>query len=67
MRNERGQEEVVVWCYDTTANKVQRLILVIADMIEDGRTEDKGRGLIQEQEQLMVLGYSGCVMYYQKR
>ncbi len=50
MRNERGQEEVVVWCYDTTANKVQRLILVIADMIEDGRTEDKGRGLIQEQE-----------------
>ena len=66
MRNERGQEEVVVWCYDTTANKVQRLIL-IADMIEDDRTEDKGRGLIQEQEQLMVLGYSGCVMYYQKR
>jgi hypothetical protein len=67
VRNERGQEEVVVWCYDTTANKVQRLIL-IADMIEDDRTEDRGRGLIQqEQEQLMVLGYSGCVMYYQKR
>jgi hypothetical protein len=35
-------------------------------MIDD-RTEDRGRGLIQEQEQLMVLGYSGCVMYYQKR
>ena len=45
MRNERGQEEVVVWCYDTTANKVQRLILTATDRILEGDWHSRSRNV----------------------